>query len=82
MAKRSEAEAYAASLSVARRMAKQGIITPEELAKAEILLKQSHGVDEKSALCRMLLIQSPERACICVGGKDHDEDDEGAGDAG
>ena len=81
MARRNEAEAYAASLSAARRMAKAGILTADELERADVLLKQRHGVDEKSALCRMLLIHSPERACICVGGKDHEEDDEGPGDA-
>ena len=59
MPARSEAEAYAASLSLAKAMAKEGILTPDELEKAESLLKQKHGIKDSSALVRIMLIQSP-----------------------
>ena len=59
MPARSEAEAYAASLSLAEAMAKEGILTPDELEKAESLLKQKHGIKDSSALVRIMLIQSP-----------------------
>ena len=59
MPARSEAEAYVASLSLAKAMAKQGILTPDELEKAESLLKQKHGIKDSSALVRIMLIQSP-----------------------
>ena len=59
MPARSEAEACVASLSLAKAMAKQGILTPDELEKAESLLKQKHGIKDSSALVRIMLIQSP-----------------------
>ena len=59
MPARSEAEAYVASLSLAKAMAKEGILTPDELEKAESLLKQKHGIKDSSALVRIMLIQSP-----------------------
>ena len=59
MPARSEAEAYVASLSLAKAMAKEGILTPDELEKAESLLKQRHGIKDSSALVRIMLIQSP-----------------------
>ena len=59
MPARSEAEAYAASLSLAKAMAKEGILTPDELEKAESLLKQKHGIKDSSALVRIMLIPSP-----------------------
>lgn len=59
MPARSEAEAYVASLSLAKAMAKEGILTPDELEKAESLLKQKHGIKDSSALVRIMLIPSP-----------------------
>ena len=59
MAKRNEAEACAASLAIAKRMAEEGILTREELGKAEILLKQKHGIKDDSPLVRIVLIQAP-----------------------
>ena len=59
MAKRNDAEACAASLSIARRMAEEGILTREELGKAEILLEQKHGIKDDSPLVRIVLIQTP-----------------------
>ena len=59
MPARSEAEAYVASLSLAKEMTKEGILTPDELEKAESLLKQKHGIKDSSGLVRIMLIQSP-----------------------
>ena len=59
MPARSEAEAYVASLSLTKAMAKEGILTPDELEKAESLLKQKHGIKDSSALVRIMLIPSP-----------------------
>lgn len=59
MSARNEAEAYVASLALAKAMAREGILTPEELAKAESLLKQRHGIKDGSALVRIMLIQCP-----------------------
>lgn len=59
MAKRNEAEAFVASFSVARRMAKAGILTPEELERAKVSLCEKHGIKKDSALIQIMLIQSP-----------------------
>ena len=48
-----------ASLSFAKAMAREGILTPEELERADSLLKQKHGIKDSSALVRIMLIQSP-----------------------
>ena len=59
MAARNEAEAFAASLAAARRMAEEGILTPDELERAVFLLKQRHGIKDGSPLVRIMLIQAP-----------------------
>ena len=59
MAGRAEAEAYCASLIALREMRKRGILTAEEAGKADLLLKQRHGIKKSSALVRILLIQTP-----------------------
>ena len=59
MARRNESEAYVASLSLAKAMAREGILTHEELERADSLLKQKHGIKDSSALVRIMLIQSP-----------------------
>ena len=52
-------KAYCASLLALREMRKRGILTVEEAGKAELLLKQRHGIKKSSALVRILLIQTP-----------------------
>ena len=59
MARRNETEAYVASLSLAKAMSKEGILTHEELERADFLLKQKHGIKDSSALVRIMLIQNP-----------------------
>ncbi len=77
-----EREALAASILVAERMKKEGILTDAEFEAAVLRLCLKHGIKKESTTVRMMLIQSPERACICTGGNDHAEGNEGPLDAG